>query len=144
MKKIFLGFALLLSTVAFAFDRTVDEAIAKRFHETFPTAQNIKWYTYEDFYEVFFDYNQVTCRIDYDMKGNVISVRRDYSEKDLPAFILAKVKQKYPDMKVFGVTELLSENVVTYEIILEDAKTWTRVNSDAYGAMYVSKKYRKA
>ncbi|MCU7552384.1 hypothetical protein OCK74_24910 [Chitinophagaceae bacterium LB-8] len=144
MKKILLGLAFLLSTTAFALDNDIDETIAKRFHETFPTATNIKWYTYEDYYEVFFDYNQVTCRIHYDLKGNVISVRRDYSEKDLPVFILAKLKQKYPNKKVFGVTEILSGDEVVYEIVLEDAKTWTRVNSDAHGSMYVTKKFKKA
>lgn len=144
MKKILLGVALLLSSVAFAFDKNVDESIAKRFHETFPTATNIKWYTYNDFYEVFFEYNKVTCRIHYDLKGNVISVRRDYTEEDLPVFILAKVKQKYPHKKVFGVTEIVSGDEVVYEIVLEDATTWTRVNADAYGTMYVSRKFRKA
>jgi hypothetical protein len=144
MKKIILGVALLVSTVAFAFDKNVDESIAKRFNEAFPTAKNIKWYTYTNFYEVFFDFNEVTCRIQYDLKGNVIAVRRDYKEKDLPVFILAKVKQKYPQKNVFGVTEIVSGDEIIYEIVLEDAKTWTRVKSDAYGVMVVDKRFRKA
>jgi hypothetical protein len=144
MKKIFLGAALFLSVAAFAFDKNVDESIAKRFHETFPTAQNIKWYTYKDYYEVFFEYNQVTCRIQYDMKGNVLSVRRDYKVKDLPVFILAKVTQKYPNKKVYGVTEIVSGEEIIYEIVLEDASTWTRVKSDGNGSMYVMRKFRKA
>jgi hypothetical protein len=143
MKKIFLGITLLLTTAVFAFNKDVDETIAKRFTETFPTAKNIKWYTYTDFYEVFFDYNQVTCRIAYDLKGNVLSVRRHYKEKDLPLFIVAKLKQKFPGKKVFGVTEIVSGEAVEYEIVLEDAKTWTRVKSDAYGSISIDRKLRK-
>lgn len=134
----------MVSTVAFALDNSVDDSIAKHFRESFPTAKNIKWYTYTDFYEVFFDFNAITCRIQYDLKGNVIAVRRDYKEKELPVFILAKLKQKYPGKNVFGVTEIVSGDDVVYEIVLEDAKTWTRVKSDAYGVMTIDKKFRKA
>ena len=45
----------------------------------------------------------------YDLKGNIISVRRDYYEKDLSLFIVAKVKEKYPGKKIFGITEVTSD-----------------------------------
>ena len=46
--------------------------------------------------------------------------------------------------KFFGVTEITTESDVTYYIILEDEKTWTHVQSDAFGNMFTEKKLKKA
>lgn len=144
MKRIFFGLVLLVATSAFAANPTVDEKISKIFKETFPTATNAKWYEYENYYEVLFTQNDIVCRITYDMKGNIMSVRRDYYEKDLPLFILGKVKQRYAGKKVFGVTEITSGDGITYNIILEDSKHWITVKSNETGDMSVVQKLNKA
>ena len=104
MKRVLYGLALLLSTSSFVAKPPVDEKITARFTQTFPAAQNAKWYEYENYYEVFFDNNNIICTIKYDLQGNIISTRRDYFEKDLSLFIVARVKEKYPGKKIFGVT----------------------------------------
>jgi len=144
MKKIFFGIALLVSTASFASNPPVNEKISKIFKETFPHVNNVKWYEYESFYEVLFQSNEVACRVKYDLNGKVISVRRDYYEKDLPLYIKVKVKEKYTSKKVFGVTEISSEEGTQYNIILQDEKHWTTVKSDASGNMSVVQKLRKA
>ena len=133
MKKIFFALALLVSTASLATSPEVDEQVSKQFKETFPAAIEVKWYDYETFYEVVFKNNDILCRVKYDLKGNIISTRRDYHEKDLSLFIIAKVKEKYAGKKIFGVTEITSSEGVTYNIVLEDDKNWINLNSDESG-----------
>jgi hypothetical protein len=133
----------LISTSSFA-NPPVDEKISSRFKETFPNASNEKWYEYEGFYEVLFQTNDISCRMKYDMQGHIISVRRDYTEKDLSLYILAKLKAKYTGKKIFGVTEITTEGGTNYNIVLEDEKHWITVKSDATGNMSIAQKLKKA
>jgi hypothetical protein len=144
MKKIFFALALLVSTASFATSPEVDEQVSKQFKETFPAAIEVKWYDYETFYEVVFKNNDILCRVKYDLKGNIISTRRDYHEKDLSLFIIAKVKEKYAGKKIFGVTEITSSEGVTYNIVLEDDKNWINLNSDESGNISQVQKLKKA
>ena len=144
MKKIFFAIALLVSAASFATSPEVDEQVSKQFKETFPAAIEVKWYDYETFYEVVFKNNDILCRVKYDLKGNIISTRRDYHEKDLSLFIIAKVKEKYAGKKIFGVTEITSSEGVTYNIVLEDDKNWINLNSDESGNISQVQKLKKA
>lgn len=144
MKKIFFACALLASTALFATSPKVDEQVSKQFKQTFPAALDVKWHEYETFYEVVFKYNEILCRVKYDLKGNIISTRRDYNEKDLSLFIVAKVKEKYQDKKIFGVTEITSSEGVVYNIVLEDDKYWTNITSDETGNISQVQKLKKA
>ena len=144
MKKIFFALAMVMSTASFATSPEVDEQVSRQFKETFPAAIEIKWYDYETFYEVVFKNNDILCRVKYDLKGNIISTRRDYHEKDLSLFIVAKVKEKYAGKKIFGVTEITSSEGVTYNIVLEDDKNWINLNSDESGNISQVQKLKKA
>ena len=144
MKRILFALALLVSTASFATSPNVDEQVSKQFKETFPAAIEVKWYDYETFYEVVFKNNDILCRVKYDLKGNIISTRRDYHEKDLSLFIVAKVKEKYTGKKIFGVTEITSSEGVIYNIVLEDDKNWINLNSDESGNISQVQKLKKA
>ena len=144
MKKILFALALLVSTISFAKSPEVDEQVSKQFKETFPAAIEVKWYDYETFYEVVFKNNEILCRVKYDLKGNIISTRRDYNEKDLSLFIVAKVKEKYAGKKIFGITEITSSEGVIYNIVLEDEKNWINLNSDESGNISQVQKLKKA
>jgi hypothetical protein len=144
MKRVLFGLVLLISTVSFAATPPVNEKVASRFAETFPAAENAKWYEYESFYEVFFVNNEITCRVTYDLQGNIISARRDYYEKNLSLFIVAKVKEKFPGKKIFGVTEVTTQDGIVYTIVLEDEKNWTTITSNEIGNFNVVQKLRKA
>jgi hypothetical protein len=69
---------------------------------------------------------------------------RYYTEKNLPVSIQCNIQKKYTDAKVFGVTELTTENSVEYYIKLETPNSWITVRSDADGNMQVTEKYKKA
>jgi hypothetical protein len=144
MKKIFgLVLFLLIASFAMATPTTVNDKVLKAFSQLFPKVANPAWYEYETYYEVYFDNNNVKCRIRYDLDGNIMSTRRDYMEPVLSPFIKAKINEKYPDKKIFGVTEITSDEGLSYIIILEDEKHWYHVTSDGTGQIYLQKKLIK-
>jgi hypothetical protein len=144
MKKVLFGLVLLISTVSFAATPPVNEKVAALFAEAFPAAQDAKWYEYESSYEVFFVNNDITCRLTYDLQGNIVSARRDYYEKNLSLYIVAKVKEKFPGKKIFGVTEVTTRDGIVYTIVLEDEKNWTTITSNEIGNFNVVQKLKKA
>lgn len=144
MKKILFALALFISASAFANIPSIDEAVEKQFRESFPTATKVQWYEKADGYEVLFLYNKVQCRIQYDERGNMQQMRRDYTEDGLPLFIIGNVKKEYPNKKIYGVTEITTPEGLNYHIILEDAKHWTFIESTSGGQLSVTKRLRKA
>ncbi|MEI6947420.1 hypothetical protein V9K67_09530 [Paraflavisolibacter sp. H34] len=144
MKKILFALALMIGTSTFAADLPVNEKVAKMFSETFPQAEKVKWYEKDQAYEVLFENNGITCRATYEADGSMTTLRRDYSGKDLPVYIKAKLKEKHPDKMVFGVTEMNSSDGVSYTITLENDKNWVTVKATDAGDMTVLQKLKKA
>lgn len=144
MKKIFLAAIVLAS---FSFRAMADDPNAKvlaAFSKTFPHVQDVAWTENEYSYEVKFVQNSILSRVTYDKEGNIIKTLRYYKEQELPILVLSKVKSKFPDKKIFGVTEESSEEGTFYHIILEDEKHWVNITADSYGSIKVDKKYNKA
>lgn len=143
MKPILFFLFLFVSTAASANPIKVDERIQKLFTEAFPAAQRPTWYSDETHYEVVFYHDDVQCRIVYRLDGKVERTERYYSEKDLAPFVVAKVKGKYPDYRVHGVTEITTELGVVYNLILEGGQRWLHVRSDDAGSTYVVRRIKK-
>jgi hypothetical protein len=144
MKKILLTL-VIACTASFAFAAPpVSDKVLKLFKDIFPAVQDAKWYEFENYYQVYFDKDDVKCRIKYDFDGKIISTVRYYGESLVCPFLKAKLAQKFPGKKIFGVTEMTSENEMTYDFVLEDDKSWTQVRSDATGQMSVTEKFKKA
>jgi hypothetical protein len=132
---------VLFSTVAMALP---NEKVLKNFNLTFPRADSIVWYESETDYGVYFINDGIKCRMWYDLEGNVKKSIRYYGEEKLPPMIIGNLQRKYPDMKVFGVTELSTPEEFTYQIVLEGDRHWVNVNSDAVGNLKTIKKLNKA
>ena len=144
MKKILLMLTVI-ATVSFSYAKPpVNEKVLKIFNNVFPTVQDAKWYEYENFYEAYFDKDDIKCRIRFNLDGKIISTTRYYTEKSLSPFLKAKIVQKYPSKSIFGITEVNSDNELVYNIVLEDEKTWMHVRSDSVGQMDVTEKFKKA
>jgi hypothetical protein len=145
-KKLIIACCLLISTAgAFAAtDLTISDKLLQAFHKTFPDAQQVKWAETEDKYLVNFKQGDILTKVEYDKDGNFLNSLRYYSEKNLPVNILCRLQKKYADKKVFGVTEVTSDNYVEYYIKLEDAQNWITVKSNADGNMQVVERYKKA
>ena len=120
------------------------EKVLKAFKETFTYAEKVVWHDYDNQYQADFWQDQVNVRVRYDEDGNLIETIRYYFEKQLPPNILAKLKKRYADKEVFGVTEITSDNEVSYYISLKDDKNWYTVKSDAYGNLQQTEKYKRA
>jgi hypothetical protein len=58
--------------------------------------------------------------------------------------IICKLRKKYADKKVSGVTEIISDENAEYYIKLEDATSWMTVKSNGLGNMEIVEKYKKA
>ena len=144
MKKTFLALAIFASGILYAATPGVDEKIEKSFNATFPKAEKVTWYENDTYYEVLFVNETVKCRMWYNKDGSVAKTERYYTEDGLCPFILAKVKNKYSDKSVFGVTEVNNAEGINYYIILEDDKKWYHITSDGSGNIYMRKKYNKA
>lgn len=144
MKKIFLAVVLAcVSTFVFAAP-PVSEKVLKIFQAVFPDVQNARWYENESHYEVYFEKQDMKCRIRYDLDGKVMSTIRYFEEKDLAPFLRLKITQKYPGKKIFGITEMNSENELTYHVVLEDKENWYNISADAMGQLSLTDKFKKA
>lgn len=145
MKRIMILAAVMIATASYAGSPPdVNEKVLKAFHETFTKAKDVVWHEFDDFFQVNFWQGDINIRVKYDSDGNVISTIRYYYERQLPPLILSKLKKKYSDQKVFGVTEVSSVSTIKYVITLEDQSHWYTVESDAYGNMRRTEKFKKA
>lgn len=123
----------------------VTEKVLKVFHDAFPEVKQPTWYNFDNYYEVYFtNADNTSCRIDYNPDGIVLNTTRYYTSQSLTPAIRAKVNEKYPGKKIFGVTEVSNSEMVTYHIVLEDDKYWLTVQSDATGNISLEKKLVKS
>jgi hypothetical protein len=138
--------ALIVTTSAFSAPASVvTEKVLKVFHDAFPEVTTPTWYTFDGYYEVYFtNPDNTSCRIDYNPEGIVLSTIRYYGSQNLAPAIRAKVNEKFPGKKIFGITEVSSSDMLTYHIVLEDSKSWTTVQSDAIGNLNVEKRLTKS
>src|SRR4249920_1523539 len=122
MKKIIITAISMLALSAGIFARGVEvnEKVLKSFKESFPKAEQVTWQEYTDAYVVNFTTIGIKERITYDKEGNFVSAIRYYSQDNLPAHIICKLKKNYPDQKVYGVTEVTTETQIQYYVKLEN------------------------
>lgn len=122
----------------------VNEKVLRAFKETFVKATDVIWHETENSYEANFKQAEISTRAIYDADGNLLRTTRYYTEENLPIHILTKLKKRYSDKSVFGVTEISENEDVSYYISLQDEKNWYIVKSDSWGSIELTKKYKKA
>ena len=122
----------------------VNEKVLKAFKETFSKATEVVWHEMQNTYLASFKQSEITTRATYDTEGNLLRTTRYYSEESLPIHIISKLKKKYSDKSVYGVTEITENDEVAYFVTLHDAKSWFIVKADNWGGLELTKKYRKA
>ncbi|MFI5185306.1 MAG: hypothetical protein ACHQF0_01130 [Chitinophagales bacterium] len=146
MKKIIFVMTMLLgsATIFAATPPKVTQKVLKAFEETFKNPTDVTWHEYTNFYEVDFNEDEIKTQVRYDSEGNIIGTTRYYFEKQLPPFIISRLKKKYPERSVYGVTEIYSETDLTYYITMEDDKNWFTVKANPLGSLEQTEKYKKA
>lgn len=122
----------------------VNEKVLKAFEQTFVKATDVVWHEMENSYLASFKQSEITTRATYDTEGNLLRTTRYYYEENLPIHVITRLKKKYSDKSVYGVTEITENDTVAYFVTLQDAKNWYIVKADNWGGLEVTKKYRKA
>ena len=136
--------ALLVSAaVAFAAP-PVTEKVLQKFKASFPAVQEVTWYEGSNYYEAYFEKDNVKYHLFYDKEGRITGSRNYYVGEKLCPFLKAKVAEKYPGKTIFGVTEITTGEERYYVMALEDEKTWTNIRVDAVGQIQVLDKMQKA
>lgn len=143
MKKILLA-AIVFASSFRAMAEDPNQKVLTAFSKTFSHAKEVAWTENENSYEVKFKQNEILSKVTYDKEGNIMKTLRYYYEQSLPLLILSKVKTKFSDKKIYGVTEESSEEGTYYHIVLEDQKHWINITADSSGGIKVDKKYNKA
>ena len=143
MKKILLA-AIVFASSFTAMADDPNQKVLDAFNKTFPHVKEVAWTENDHSYEVKFRQNEILSKVTYDRDGNILNTLRYYYEQNLPLLVLSKVKSKFSNKKIYGVTEESSEEGTFYHIILEDEKHWINITADSYGGIKLDMKYNKA
>jgi hypothetical protein len=146
MKKIIaLFYPVLLGLHSLGFGtKNVNEKVLQIFKESFPSAKEVVWTESGDSYTVYFLEDSIRTSITFDKDGGFITSLRYYQANNLPYYLLAILKKKFPEKKIFGITEVAIEDEIDYYVKLEDGKVWLTVKLDSEGHLSLVEKYRKA
>ena len=134
----------IFSTALYATPPDVSEKVLKIFKTTFTNAQDVKWSEFDNNYSVSFSLEGIQSKVVYDKDGNMLSSLRYYSPERLPVNIYSKLKKKYEDKTLFGVTESSNDQEIAYYVKIYDAKNWYTIKVDAGGSMETYEKLKRA
>ena len=146
MKKLIIAAIMLTSiySIAAPTHYGVSEKILKAFKETFKYAKDISWHEYQDYYQVSFQQDDIMVRAQYADDGTLLKTIRYYKEDQLRPNIVAKLKRKYAGKEIFAVTETSTDEDMSYVINIKDEDNWYIVQSDAYGNLHETDKFKRA
>lgn len=145
MKKLIIFTCLFAALSATASNPPeVSEKVLKAFSETFMKATDIVWHEVKNLYEASFKQSEIISRAIFDKNGNLLRTTRYYSQENLPINILTKLQKRFAGKSVYGVTELSTEDQVSYHITMQDEKNWYIIKADNWGSLELEQKYRKA
>ena len=145
MKKLIILTCLFASLSVAAYNPPeVSEKVLNAFNKTFVKATDVVWHEVQNLYEASFKQSEIISRAIYDKDGNLVRTTRYYSQENLPINILTKLQKRFAGKSVFGVTELSTEDQVSYHITMQDEKNWYIIKADNWGSLELEQKYRKA
>ena len=145
MKKLIIFTCLFAALSATASNPPeVSEKVLKAFSETFMKATDIVWHEVKNLYEASFKQSEIITRAIYGQDGNLLRTTRYYSQENLPINILTKLQKRYAGKSVYGVTELSTEDQVSYHITMQDEKNWYIIKADNWGSLELEQKFKKA
>ena len=136
------SFVLVANTFANA--PIVNEKVLKSFDQTFTNAEGVKWEEFENHYVVSFIRSGVQLKVNYDKKGEMLSSISYYTPNNLPLYLQNKLRKEYPGTSLYGVTEVMYNETVTYFVKIQNEKNWITVKIDPSGNHEIYKKYKKA
>ena len=139
-----LVYSFAIGATAFAFaEKNVSEKVLQLFKQSFPNAEQVVWKEYPETYVVNFLEDGIRSSVIYEKDGTFKTSTRYYQQQNLPYYLLYNIKKRYPDKKIFGVTEISTIMEIQYYIKLEDASVWTTIKMDCEGNLQVVEKVKK-
>ena len=132
----------LLASVSFA-NPMPNDKILKSFETTFFGTQEVKWYEHPEYAEVSFVQAGIRSNVRYDLQGKFLGSTRYYQEQQLPTNILCKIKNRYQNKNILGVTEITNSDEINYYVKMDDGKHLMTVKLNGNGQMEVYEKYKK-
>jgi hypothetical protein len=139
MKKIISYAACLIMITSVA--ATPTSKVLKSFTETFPNASNVKWSDDKEGYFVSFTQNENFEKVLYSKSGKFVCSWRYSDGKELSTPVIMSLKKNYKDCDITGVTEVATDQNVSYEIKLANSKNWYSVKVSADGRITGSEKF---
>ena len=147
MKKFLIALFVLsagFSSPALSAVRNISEKLIREFRETYPDAVQVDWREYPETYTVSFEEGKVKVSLIFNKDGSFISSSRYYKEEYLPYYLVAAIREKFPEKKIFGITEVSTASYIGYYVKLQDAKTWMTIKMDSEGNIRIVEKFKKA
>jgi hypothetical protein len=139
MKKIISYAASLL--IIFSVAAAPGSKLIQAFNQTFPNAENVKWNDDKAGYFVSFYQNGNFEKVLYNKEGEFVCSWKYTSGKELPINIVMSLNKKYSDNKILGVTELTTQNGISYEIKVSKGTKLYALNASADGSITKEEKY---
>lgn len=143
MKRNLFLLVLLATSVGSFANPPISDKVMRAFQASFSGASKIIWTEFDDFYQVYFVKDGAHCRVNYNFRGNIIQSRRDYDGNKLQPFLAGKLHNKFPDQKIYVVTEISNDAETFYIIHLHDQKDWVKVRCEQTGEIAVLERLRK-
>jgi hypothetical protein len=145
MKKLsFIVYFSTISLLSVAASKSINEKLVQSFRETYPNAVQVSWKEYPETYAVYFAEEGIKATIIFKKDGTFLKSTRYYQEEFLPYYLVAAIKEKFPEESIYGITEITSPFSIEYYIKLEDQKNWRTVKLESDGSIKVVEKFRKA
>lgn len=144
MKKILALAILFCSLTAMAANGFINEKVLKTFNQVFKNAEDVQWNSTADYSVANFTINSIITRAKLDNNGVLIETVRYYKEDHLPSNILFKIKKKYKDCSVWGVTEVSNAQSTMYYVVLKNETHIYNLKSDTYGNLERISKLERA
>jgi hypothetical protein len=136
------AFVFCISFAATAANPT--EKVLDAFRKTFPLAKDVVWSQTTTSFQASFNEKQITLRVNFDKKGNIINTLRYYHGENLPIMILARIHKKFADKNIFGVVEESTDDGVLYHITLEGTSDWIMLVGNSSRNLTVEEIFKKA
>lgn len=147
MKKIFVIVLLvcqLFIEVAYSMEPQINEKVMKTFRQLFSMAEHVNWNSKQNVFFAGFKLNGIQTKAAFKKNGELIYTIRYYAEEMLPTFVLYKIKSKYAKYTIHGVTEVTTNDILFYEVVLKNEKNYVYVSSDSQGNLKSMRRFKRA
>jgi uncharacterized protein YxeA len=116
MKKILVGITLCIAITVAAQKSVAPEAAKTAFAKAYPNAAKVKWEKEEGNFEVSFVLNGNESSVIYNAKGVLQESEHEMKASELPASVIAYMKDHYKGMKVTsGARITKTDGSINYE-----------------------------